>query len=323
MFVSHSGQISFLTSLIFYFSTHSGAGIHKSKGDTNMRYIPYKQFKLSIYFMFFIFLPTLPAAQFAAEDTTNSNTGTGKKSPAFEVATIKPAKQSNYSPIGLYVYPGGRIRIGQATLRMMIQYAYDVHDYQIVGGPSWTAQDLFEVQAIPPPDDSVSHQYHPKYINSAPTEEQRFMLQSLLHERFGLRVRHQAKTVSGGILSTAGKTSLMVPSKNNPAWPTFNPGGSTNGRGMSGEGVSMPYLASQLTRFLGFPVVDKTGLIGDYDFHLPDPPEGESPANMLQAQDSIKKNIYDSLPGIGLRLKSAKISVDTIVIIEVNKPSAN
>jgi uncharacterized protein (TIGR03435 family) len=149
------------------------------------------------------------------------------------------------------------------------------------------------------------------------------MLQSLLYERFGLRVRHETKMVSGYFLTATKKTPQLVESKSKPAWPTFNPGGSTNGRGMSGEGVSMPYMASQLARFLGYPVVDKTGLKGDYDFQLPNPPEGEPPENMPQAQDSINKSIYDSIPDLGLKLKPAKISVDIILIQKVNKPIAN
>lgn len=252
----------------------------------------------------------------------NSNGEGAANLPKFEVATVKPAKQSNYASIGLYVLPGGRIRIGQATLRMMIQYAYKVHDYQISGGPNWASQELYEVQAIPP-DDSSSRQYRPKYVNNSPTEEQRLMLQSLLYERFGLRVRHQAKMVPGYLLTATKKTPELVESKSKPAWPTFNPGDSTNGKGMSGEGVSMPYMASQLARFLGCPVVDKTGLKGDYDFQLPNPPDGEPPENMTQAQDSIKKSIYDSIPDLGLKLKPAKISVDIISIQNVNRPVAN
>lgn len=262
----------------------------------------------------------------AVESQSSMAANSGRESvanlPKFEVATVKPVKQSNYAPIGLYVFPGGRIRIGQATLRMMIQYAYKVQDYQISGGPDWTAQDLYEVQAIPP-DDSTSRQYRPKYINNSPTEEQRLMLQSLLYERFGLRARHGTKTVSGIFLTATKKTPRLVESKNKPAWPTFDPGGSINGRGMSGEGVSMHYMASQLARFLGCPVVDKTGLKGDYDFQLPNPPEGEPPENMRQAQDSIKENIYASIPDLGLKLKAAKISLDVIVIQQVNKPIAN
>lgn len=279
--------------------------------------------RLFIYLIF-----ALSAAQYSlavggqSSAAANSSGESVANLPKFEVATVKPVQQSNYASIGLYVYPGGKIRIGQATLRMMIQYAYKVQDYQISGGPNWVGQDLYEVEAIPP-DDSSSRQYRPQYINNPPTEEQRLMLQSLLSERFGLRVRHETKMVSGYFLAATKKTSQLVESKSKPAWPTFNPGGSSNGSGMSGEGVSMPYMASRLARFLGCPVVDKTGLKGDYDFQLPNPPAEEPPKNLIQAQDSMKKNIYDSLPDLGLKLKPAKISVGLIVIQQVNKPTAN
>jgi uncharacterized protein (TIGR03435 family) len=82
-------------------------------------------------------------------------------------------------------------------------------------------------------------------------------------------------------------------------------------------------MASQIARFVGCPVIDKTGLTGIYDFQLLNPSAGEPPENMPQAQDSMSKNILDSIPDLGLKLKPAKISVDTIVIQKVNKPIAN
>jgi uncharacterized protein (TIGR03435 family) len=209
--------------------------------------------RLLVYLIF-----ALSAASCSVAVGTQSSVATNRRGesvanlPKFEVATVKPVKQNNYAPIGLYVFPGGRIRIGQSTLRMMIQYAYKVQDYQISGGPKWVAEDLYEIEAIPP-DDSSSRRYQPQYINRPPTEEQRLMLQSLLHERFGLTVRHETKMVSGMLLTATRKSPQLVESKQKPAWPTFDPGGSINGKGMSGGGVSMPYMASQLARFFRLP----------------------------------------------------------------------
>ena len=79
----------------------------------------------------------------------------------------------------------------------------------------------------------------------------------------------------------------------------------------------MPQLAARLSRHLQRPVLDETGLIGSFDFKFDyshDDPKSE--------EDFIA-SIVASVQGIGLRLKSDKGPVETIVIDHVEKPSAN
>src|SRR5881628_2945068 len=58
--------------------------------------------------------------------------------PSFEPVTIKPAAY------------------GQ-SVKKLITYAYQVHDFQIVGGPDWVGTDLWDIQSktdegnTPPP----------------------------------------------------------------------------------------------------------------------------------------------------------------------------
>jgi len=57
--------------------------------------------------------------------------------PAFEVASVKPAPSPPVGAIGLFTYPGGRIVVSNYTLRNLIHDAYEIEDYQILGGARW------------------------------------------------------------------------------------------------------------------------------------------------------------------------------------------
>ncbi len=71
--------------------------------------------------------------------------------PSFEVASIKKIDK----PPVLKGFPGPSIRGGTVSLLgtnvvSLIQMAYGVRDFQVVGGPDWVRNDLFEVQARAP-----------------------------------------------------------------------------------------------------------------------------------------------------------------------------
>jgi uncharacterized protein (TIGR03435 family) len=81
----------------------------------------------------------------------------------------------------------------------------------------------------------------------------------------------------------------------------------------------MGSLAFSLTGALGRPVVDNTGLTGGFDFTLtwtPDTPGGPADA----AGVSLFSALEDQL---GLRIESKKAPMDTIVVDQAQKPSAN
>jgi uncharacterized protein (TIGR03435 family) len=77
----------------------------------------------------------------------------------------------------------------------------------------------------------------------------------------------------------------------------------------------MEFIASQLGRSMGAPVLDRTGLIGPFDFtmeHVYDPDE-----------DDLVTIGQRTVRGLGLRLKRSRGPVEEIVIDHVEKPSGN
>jgi uncharacterized protein (TIGR03435 family) len=79
--------------------------------------------------------------------------------------------------------------------------------------------------------------------------------------------------------------------------------------------LSMADFAGSLARQMGRPVVDRTGLAGDFDFDLKWSTE--------QATDGAGPSIFTALQGIGLRLVSTRGLVEVIVIDRVEKVSEN
>src|SRR4051812_34364937 len=66
--------------------------------------------------------------------------------PAFEVASIKSNKSGN-SGWFMAPQPGGRVAAQNVPLRALIQAAYQLRSFQVVGGPSWLDSDRFDIAA--------------------------------------------------------------------------------------------------------------------------------------------------------------------------------
>src|SRR5215471_12393742 len=73
---------------------------------------------------------------------------------AFDAATVKP--NNSGSGNSSTESTNGLLRITNQTLLRMMQYAYNVRDFQISGGPAWVRSDRYDVTAKP--DGSVRDQ---------------------------------------------------------------------------------------------------------------------------------------------------------------------
>src|SRR5215469_2764834 len=98
-------------------------------------------------------------------------------SAAFEVASIKPAPANQYIPPRI---DPQRFHI-VTTLADAILWANDIFDqnYKISGGPQWVRRDYYEIEG--------------KADAAATKKELRAMLQTLLVDRFKLRLHREAR----------------------------------------------------------------------------------------------------------------------------------
>ena len=85
----------------------------------------------------------------------------------------------------------------------------------------------------------------------------------------------------------------------------------------------MGELADQLSRMLGRPVFDKTGLSGSFDFKL-DYAAVEVQRDPNSAATAAAADIFAAIQEqLGLRLEASKAPIDVLVVDKIEKPTEN
>jgi len=228
---------------------------------------------------------------------------------AFEVASIRTAAIQETVGEGnsrsQIVYAADSLTMRNIDLREMVQWAYNLGDYQLPGS------NLLEGQRY----DVRARSGDPVAVSTL-----RLMLQDLLATRFKVRVHRERKTSSVYELVVA-KGGPKLPKNKADTLPSSYPRESLP-RVVDGSfvfaNVSMTEFAEQLTQLRGIdlPVVDRTGIQGVYDITL------KSAARAVLEQDgpSLLTLLQEQL---GLKLVSAKDPIEVFVVDHAEKPSAN
>lgn len=113
------------------------------------------------------------------------------------------------------------------------------------------------IEAKPPASSKLSS-FRPSNPEAPLVEEQRQMLLALLMDRFQLKFHRESKEGVVYLLSTGPKEPKFEP-PNHPEYRMFFAGlGGGNGTA-SGGNATMEFIASQLSRSIGGPMLDRTG----------------------------------------------------------------
>ena len=268
-------------------------------------------------------------AQQAGTQLLQPRTGTPQ---AFEVATIKPSHgNSGQTNFGI---AEGRFSAKDATVAELVRLAYNVKsDDQLQKGPDWTNSERFDIDAKTADEDGIALQ------KLAPTErfdQYRLMVQSLLADRFKLKVSMREKVLPVYAMVVAGngpKLTATAPGTQHMPWLW----GGSNGE-LHAASVSMDFFAGWLSGRAeagGRVVVDKTGLSGIYDFTLKWTPmdsaavvsaesNGSTPTAGGHAIEATGPSLLTALQEqLGLKLEPQKAPVGVLVIDHVEEPSPN
>src|SRR6185312_1651894 len=234
--------------------------------------------------------------------------GTTLDAQTFEAASIKPSAPTAVG--STYDYQtGGGLRVRNGTLGGLIESAYDVRDFQIAGGPGWLDTDRFDVIAR-------SESGRPAPSRDEDTKTTRTKLQALLADRFHLIVHRETREHAEYALTVGrdGPRLAVVPPGTAPRPPTGIQSASGH---LVGRQATMAQLVFALSRRLGQPVVDSTGLRERYDFEMTWA-ELDAAADRASDAPSIFTAIQEQL---GLKLESIKGPVDTIVVDRAEPPT--
>jgi len=263
------------------------------------------------------------------------------EAPRFEAAEIRSSAPGTSFRDSFMQGPfvgGGRFEIRKATILDLVRLGWSVQADKIVGGPNWTGTDRFDILAKAPA--------------GAKTADLRLMLQSLLADRFDLKVHNDTKPMPAfALVMAAGKK---------PHLKQAEVSGDTGCKGQSsgsGEGtgqlmmsdadgrvttlsilpgnlgqyncrnMTMSAFAAGLQGLIGAgfgrnPVSDETDLKGAWDFDIKfsfnmNGPLAMNGAERISFGDALEKQL-------GLKLEKRQVPMPVLVIDSANQtPTPN
>lgn len=280
-----------------------------------------------------------PAAQTRGSAFAVASIRLNTSGPIFTAATVPRVA----------LQPGGRLTVRNNSLHELLVVANGVLDYQVAGGPDWVRSDRFDIDAR---GDAELIQ-----------DDARSMLKTLLIDRFKLATHTEVRTLPIYALTMARADrrvgAQLRPSSADCAPPTPPAGlppippppAPPPGQQMtllnnrwprpcpmiyapgfiSARAMGMDEFAARLIQLVDRPVLDRTGLGGNFDFELqftpefgpasaaftPAPPPGQPPT---PTAPSIFTSVQEQL---GLKLESQRGPVDVVVIDRVERPTEN
>lgn len=248
------------------------------------------------------------------------------KRPMFEVASVKPTRGLPGVAIWGNIHPPAgpvsSIVLMNRTTKQLIEIAYNIQDSELSPGPKWTEITRFDVDAKI--DDAiVASALANKLTRGEQLDQARLMLQSLLADRFKLRVHNEKKELSINALVVA-KGGLKIRPVPTAISPPKAPSGETTFAVLGSTDIFIAAL-SQVPAIDGRPIVDRTGLKGDYlwTFHWT-PDDSNATVVPPGVPDNQGPSIFTALrEQLGLKLVSTKGPVDVLVIDHVEQPSPN
>jgi bla regulator protein blaR1 len=275
-----------------------------------------------------------------------------KGRPEFEVASIRPANPNGGAGKSKDGGGGGRgpgipIAIGHGrfnysdTLRGLIMQAYHVTACPpradtcplISGGPPWINKDFFDIQAKTP-EGTPDYTFFQLAQGRAP--EIQLMLQALLADRFNLKFHRERKQMpvyalsaakrgpklkkkSGKVEKAELRSGLVIEDRGLNFRPVVQPNGDRTIQ-LSAKNLSMQDVADGLAMFIFTrPVINRTGIEGEFDFTVEYSAEGDQPIEELAGPE-----LFTALQEqAGLKLEATRAVVDVLVIDRAEKPSEN
>jgi uncharacterized protein (TIGR03435 family) len=269
----------------------------------------------------------------------------------FEVATIRPSAPitAGALPIagGVGMLPGGRVNLPRFPMRLAISLAWNLNpNSEIPGAPKWIDSAIFDIVA------KVPEEMAPAQATASSLNDLGPMLQNLLKDRFGMKVRFEDRMVTAYTL-VGGKHKLKKadPSArtgcktgNSPVVVNAGPL-SLPARQITCQNMTMAQFADHLQilagPYLQYPVLNATEIEGAWDFTFsfsPIPPSqlagmrtnpfaGAQPAGAeFGASDPIGgTSIFDAVEkDLGLKLEQQKRSYPVFIIDHIEeKPIEN
>ena len=266
---------------------------------------------------------------------------------AFEVVSVRPAQQGTVAPgarggttvmsgcaLNYPQYDPRRFSVSGTTLYTLIVWAYGTQGISVSGcrnyanwnlvsgGPGWIQSDLWDIQAVIP---EGSLNYTLDQFRKGETPKLQKMLQTLLEDRFKVVVRREMKEVSGYVLTAEKGAPRFTVRKEidtpdfRKQWVGATPGVELERGAIFVKNSPIAELVPLLQNETDRPILDQTGLTGQYDFFIEYTTIGK-----LNAPDVSRPSIFKALEEqVGLKLGPSKFQMVGWIVERAEKPSGN
>jgi len=259
----------------------------------------------------------------------------------FEVADLKPTAP-DFRGMMLRIQPGGRVNIAGASLKFLIEEAWDLTDDMLADAPKWMDSDRYDIVAKSP-------------VADVDFDDVKAMIRALIGERFKLTTHTEDRPVTAyTLVAVKPKMQKADPNsrikyKEGPAADGKDPRDKNPilSRLVTCQNMTMAEFAEKLkdiaSGYIHTPVLDATGLEGGYDFTLsfssagltrspggPGGPLGQPgaplPGDTAAASDpNGAVTLFEAVEKqLGLKLEAKKRPVPVLVIDHAEqKPTEN
>jgi uncharacterized protein (TIGR03435 family) len=222
--------------------------------------------------------------------------------PEFEVASIRTVAPLSEEDLrrGLgnvpwSTFPTSRFTGHRITLRILIDLAYGVDDKYIEGDPDWLSSQQYSIDAKVEGDKELTY------------KQMQPLLQHLLEERFRLVTHRVTKPTSGYAFIVTKGGPKLIPAKESVPFHI-----QTVPSGLQVQSIDMEHFVQVLSLPAGYPVADKTGIQGSYDFTLDYVPANDPNSSLPSIFTALTEQL-------GLKLEWRQIPVDFLIIDHVER----
>ncbi|MGH9241106.1 MAG: TIGR03435 family protein [Vicinamibacterales bacterium] len=253
--------------------------------------------------------------------------GAPQNGPRFDVVSIKRS-QTKDTDTSWGVQPGGRWRMHNLAVSVLIREAFPAQVNDLIGAPDWVTSDRYDIEAR---------------AEGNPTREQmRPMLQTLVAERFQFAAHYETverpvfalvvartdgRTRPGLVRSSIDCAAVAaarrenrepdVPAPANGARPcAWNASYGPDGVTVRFGGLPLSRLAESVGTPDGRVIIDRTGLTGGYEFTLTftqQPAPGDDNASLFTALEEQ----------LGLKLVPDRAPLRVLVVDRIERPREN
>jgi uncharacterized protein (TIGR03435 family) len=247
----------------------------------------------------------------------------------------------------------GRVTLPGMTVLTLVMVAYGKECALVEGGPSWARSgEYYDIEALLP---AGTPRYTSQDVQTGNAPKLQSMFQNLLADRFRLVVKRELREMPVYVMTVANRERMKL-SPDETVSVSFPPPPGLPapklGRGqsvrmvmpseiqMAGHAISMSVFAKDLSLYAGRIVVDKTGVKDVFDIDLkfareaappaapvppptpqsippvPGTPQSEAPLPAAPLRNALEEQL-------GLKLESARMPIEVLVIESVERPAEN